>query len=250
MPEQDLASRLGAWLATPQGERVLTVWVPAAALVLVVAEVLGVVSTGPLIGGLLGALVVLLLLGALVDELRRPRVPTAVDGAPPDGPPPVPWIAQHVWRTSREWTRFRGLYGPGSEDDRLLDVAATTVPADVHDRAPRITRPGDDIPTGTLAEHQERLDATPRVGAWWNPAPWPVCCGRLARIVLANPTGVELSTWERDAGPLDDAVLTPEHRESWASELSGLRDGGCVENGVNVFHCSACGALYGVYSHT
>jgi hypothetical protein len=103
------------------------------------------------------------------------------------------------------------------------------------------------VPVMSHEEAQAALARTEAVGAFWNPVAWPMCCGALAVLLLANPTQEELAEAEARLGALD-AACPIDH--GWSGELEAIRAGAQPEDGVNVFQCSRCGRSYGVHSHT
>lgn len=169
----------------------------------------------------------------------RPKPPPPAPPAPRTDAPPVPWIATDVWASS------------DVEDDEVLtDVFPYEVSEAEHAAAPRSTLSIAPVAEGDEAAWDDAVDRSPDVLACWNPMPWPVCCRRLTTVVGVNPTRAALARLEAAAGPLDKALLEDDPSCGWSDELANIRRGEDPENGVNLFQCSGCGAMYGVYSHT
>ena len=175
------------------------------------------------------------------------------DGDAPAGP----WLGAYAWARRDDPRRYVGL---GTYAERVADHVAvvaddgdpTPVRDDVRAAAPQRPRlaAATVAPAGDPATWRAALAATPDVGAFWNPAPWPVCCARLATLALVNPTRGELAAQETACGPLDDAAFDPSAAAAWREGIAGLRDGRRDEIGMNFFHCRSCGAVYGVATHT
>lgn len=194
-------------------------------------------GVGPTV--LLAFIVALLILAA-----RTSKPPASTGLRPLDWRPPKPCptllVGPSAWAASCWQTPSRSESHP--------DVHAEPVVAAVRERAPIAT--GLSLPEIDEQSEFQRdlaLAALPDVGAFWNPAPWPVCCERLTILWLADPTRAELANLEALTGSLDQAA--PDH-ESWPEELARIRSGLPAEDGVNVFVCSCCRRVYGVHSHT
>lgn len=185
---------------------------------------------------------------------RRKKVVPAFEPTEPldVAPSPVSWISNEVWQRRRQWSRFPEL--KSAEEGALLLVDADPVAVDV---AWRESRPPSEVrppapPPMTVAEAKLALEKTEDAGAFWNPVPWPMCCGALTVLVLVNPTRSELQAAEAALGRLDRACPEGEEEdddEDWRAELRNLRSGLLAENGVNVFQCGGCGRSYAHHSH-
>lgn len=194
--------------------------------------------------------VALLFIGAGAFLLGRRSAAVAAPLPEAQAGSPVPWINDEVWRQRRDWSRFAGIRGPDDTEGPLLHVEAWIVRPDEKARSPALPMKGQPpVPTGLDQASADRLlKTTPDVGAFLNPAHWPVCCGSMTVLVLCQPTAAELAAIEGTAGSLDDAVLQTFARSRWAQELASIRAGGRPVNGINLFQCAVCGHIYGVYS--
>jgi hypothetical protein len=139
----------------------------------------------------------------------------------------------------------------------LSDVHAVVVSPAHRAAAPTLSPTHEPGPTGSLEELDARLEQTPNVAAYRNPGDWPGCCGHLTTLIAVNPDRAELTTLEHAAGSLNNLwwpLLEGPNPElcdiTWNAELAEIRKGGRVSEGVHVFHCQVCGALYGEYSNT
>ena len=170
-------------------------------------------------------------------------------------PTPVPWIGGYAW-SQRNGLRYGVL---GTYNARVKDGVGTigddvvTLAINENERAaaPRLlidsTLP---IPNENSATDRHALLATPDVAAFWNGVQWPVCCSRLAVLVIVNPTQPELQQIEATVGTLDDASLGDKNRTVWREALAAVRAAEESHIGVNLFHCRHCGGLYGLPSHS
>jgi hypothetical protein len=172
-------------------------------------------------------------------------------------PTPVPWIGGYAWRQRNDAARYGTL---GAHDARVAERAATLgedvdpfpVGAERRSTAPRLTvdRALPLPAVGDEASWPDALAKTPNVAAFWNPAPWPVCCSRLSVLVLVNPTPAELDHVEELAGALDGIAVDPGQDAAWREGIASVHRRAGNDIGLNLFHCRSCGALYGVASHT
>ena len=189
----------------------------------------------------------------LLTQLRKWLTPTSTP--PPPLTPltsPVPWVSDGVW------TAWYGRVPAGSVDeDELSDAIeqAQVVVATMSDRSrvPRVPVPtGAPVPpTGGLAEQVQRLAQTQGPGFGTLHPIWPVCCERLATLVLTE--GVEagpltVRALEALAGQtLDAAWLEGEEgtsAETYGPALKTLRESETGHDGINVFQWRHCGRIY------
>lgn len=160
---------------------------------------------------------------------------------------PVPWISNEFWQRRRQWSRFPGLRGPG-DAEAFLEADPVVVPPEW-----RAARPPSEVlppapPTMSLADAPSSLTSTEDAGVVWNPVSWPMCCGSLAVLALANPTSAELAEFESQVGLQTDACF--DDADGWRDDLDRIRSGAQPENGVNLFQCGVCGQTFGHHSHT
>lgn len=164
---------------------------------------------------------------------------------------PYPWIADSLWmawqRRATDADRTRPIVNdclviPVSDDDRA--------------RAARLGGDGKDLPpAGTVATHEQLLFGTHGAGRVVG-GHWPVCCDRLATLIFIHGAGEEgnavidsgradgclLASVAEEAGqPLADAVA------DWNTLLKRVREHRHSGEGISLFHCRACGRVYGSY---
>lgn len=144
---------------------------------------------------------------------------------------PVPWIADAVWASATTTAVL-----PAGETSFISPApgALTVAPA------------GAQVPAMSADALRDALARTPDVlSPFRNETPWGRCCDRLMVLVLASPDAQQLGEWERRVSAPLDALLP----DPWPTELAAIRAGQSEQNGVHVFHCSACGQLAGGLLH-
>ena len=180
----------------------------------------------------------------------------------PSNPPPspVPWIADEVWQA---WNA--GGVADAS-DCPIHEPTVMTVSDHDRRRAPALPR-GLDEPVPPQANVDEMvllLLSTPPSFLGLHDPVWPRCCQRPATLVNSQGRGRVLNAIEARAGSLDRAYIEREIREGWGArtreELTDLLDKGFAvqlremrrrgaADGVNIFHCRACGKVYVASCH-
>lgn len=169
---------------------------------------------------------------------------------------PVPWLSDVVWRQMNPQgflaRRQAGLSGPVVRNPDVTEVSD-----DDRRRAPLMPAHGDCSPEGDRDAQHARLLGTPGAGSINSPV-WPWCCRRLATLVSRHGGGDALARIEAHAGALDRAYLDAELRSwggpeadiegyrklGWSGVLEQMRSGEHSGEGINVFHCRACGRVY------
>ena len=160
---------------------------------------------------------------AALPLARRPFAPSEplVDDAPP-----VPWIHPFVWHTRFQHSRWVG-YRQGAPGVGLDDLAIRT----------------SDDADAALAR------TPPEVGVWWNEAGWPVCCERMALLILVSPTAAELAALLLDRD-IASACLEEGEQHIFDETVAHTRAGHRPENGLNLFQCGVCARVYGNVTYT
>lgn len=214
------------------------------------------------LGGGLSLTLLLLFVDRIVPYPRRalPKeeepvfTPPAGEDFTPDEPeldeaPPVSWIAASVWRQRKQASRL-GEFETDKATMAELEVTAEPPTAETRERVPTGPQPAVSFTAeaGTPEAAAAALGATPPVGVWWNPGPWPACCGQLAVLTLVNPTRKELIPYDR-GGQIERATFDPEDDEVWRELVEFTRTGHEPENGMNLFQCPVCARLYGVATY-
>jgi hypothetical protein len=136
-----------------------------------------------------------------------------------------------------------GLVGPVSESDRA--------------RAHRLASDAGALPpVGTLAAQERRLSETLGAGSVQG-AHWPLCCDRLTTLVFLHGAGIDglvlidrggargclLASVAQAAGQALDEALT-----GWDALVEQVRRRRHSGEGMALFHCRACGRVYGAYA--
>lgn len=189
--------------------------------------------------------------------VRRPFAPSEplVDDAPP-----VPWIDPVVWHSRFQHSRWVGYRqgGPGDEREDVEEGGGggSAFPAFV-DPAQRARAPVgpplavvDDRAIRTSDDAEAALARTPpEVGVWWNEAGWPVCCERMAVLILVSPTAAELAALVLDRD-IASACLEDGEQHIFDETVAFTRAGHRPENGLNLFQCGVCARVYGNVTYT
>lgn len=170
---------------------------------------------------------------------------------------PYPWLADEVWRLWNFDIPKGVLLDEGVSP--ISQPILTVVTSADKSRARKAVSVAHGLipPAGSLDEHEALLDSTRGVG-FIGSVRWPVCCHRLATLIMNCGGGIELGKLEAETGPLDDALLEAHVSDGrdpravvfrdWAEFLRQMRLGRHSGDGINMFQCRQCGRVYGAYS--
>lgn len=166
---------------------------------------------------------------------------------------PFPWISEKVWRV---WNPVQTDVGQRNPIREPLVVRVSEGDGQRAGRW-RIEPEGAAPSSSNLADHEALLETT-RGQGYVGQVRWPVCCDRLATLIMSSGTGHDLREIEREAGNLNNALLEshvedgggdlPELLQDWSTNLAEIRSGRHAGDGVNLFWCRVCGRVYGAYS--